>query len=118
MRTELLHEGITRDAVLSALSRHIGRDKGITARNLVIEIAGASSAGMERQLRLCVERLREEGVAVCADPSTGYHIARDAEELQASIKFLTDRITTTARLVRQLRRLARPALGGQQRLML
>lgn len=113
-----LHQALTRDAVLSALSRHIGRDRGVTAKQLVTEIVGASSAGMERQLRLCVEQLRDEGIAVCADPAAGYHIARDQAELQLSIRFLTDRIATTARQVRALRRLARPALGGQTRLML
>lgn len=113
-----MHESLTREAVLAALARHIGRDRGVTARQLVIEIAGASSASLERQLRHCVERLRDEGIAVCADPSAGYHIARDAEELQLSIRFLTDRIATTARQVRALRKLARPALGGQTRFVL
>lgn len=118
MITEFLHEMLTRDAVLSALSRHLGRENGVTARNLVIEIVGASSSGMERQLRYCVERLRDEGIAVCADPNAGYHIARDAAELQLSIKFLTDRIATSARQVRQLRRLARPDLNGQLRFII
>ncbi len=118
MNDNLLHEAITRDAVLQALSRHIGRNRGVTARQLVIEIIGASSAGMERQLRHCVERLRDEGIAVCADPSAGYHIARDLDELQLSIRFLTDRIATTARQVRALRKLARPGLSGQTRLLL
>lgn len=114
----MLHEAMSRQAVMGALSRHIGRENGVTARQLVIEIVGASSPGYERQLRHCVEQLRDEGIAVCADPSAGYHIARDGAELQLSIKFLTDRIATTARIVRQLRRLARPELNGQRRLML
>ena len=114
----MLHEGMTRDAVLTALARHIGRENGVTAKGLVIEIVGASSAGLERQLRACVERLRDEGIAVCADPSAGYHIARDAAELETSIRFLVDRIATTARQVRALRKLARPALTGQSRLLL
>jgi len=114
----MLHESMTRDAVLSALARHVGRENGVTAKALVIEIVGASSPGYERQLRQCVELLRDEGIAVCADPSAGYHIARNAAELEMSIQFLVDRISTSARQVRALRKLARPSLGGQTRLML
>lgn len=114
----MLHEAITRDAVLNALSRHVGRENGVTAKALVIEIIGASSPGLERQLRACVELLRGEGIAVCADPAAGYHIARDTQELELSIRFLVDRIATTAHQVRQLRRLAKPTLEGQRRLLL
>jgi len=114
----MLHESMTRDAVLTALARHIGRQKGVTAKELVIEIVGASSPGLERQLRTCVERLRDEGIAVCADPAAGYHIAKDVAELELSIRFLMDRISTTARQVRALRKLARPGLTGQARFLL
>lgn len=109
---------VTKEVLLAHLKNHIGRTNGVTARKLVTEITGTPSTVQERKLRQLVEELRNEGIAVCADPSSGYHIARDAEELQASIRFLTDRIATSARQVRALKRIARPSLHGQRRLML
>ncbi|WP_273456382.1 hypothetical protein [Nevskia ramosa] len=114
----MLNNSMTRDAVLSALAKHVGRENGVTAKALVIEIVGASCPGYERQLRQCVEQLRDEGIAVCADPAAGYHIARNAAELEMSIQFLVDRINTSARQVRALQKLARPGLTGQSRLLL
>ncbi|MDI3259685.1 MAG: hypothetical protein QJR02_08315 [Sinobacteraceae bacterium] len=109
---------IDRDGVLAALRRHVGRERGITARELVREICGAWSAGAERELREIVVTLRREGIAICATPSSGYFVARDDEELTQTRRFLTDRIRTTAEQLRQLNRLARPELNGQRRLML
>ncbi|WP_421793437.1 hypothetical protein [Hydrocarboniphaga effusa] len=109
---------ITRDSVLNALVRHIGRDLGITARALVVEICGAWSPNRERELRHIVEQLRIEGIAVCADPRAGYHIAKDDAELQQSISFLRKRALTTFRQLRQLQKLARPPMNGQRRLLL
>lgn len=107
-----------REAVLAALSRHVGRAKGITARHLVVEICGVWSAGEERALREIVVQLRREGIAVCATPATGYFVARDADELNQTIRHLIDRIRTSADQVTQLKRLARPDLGGQRRLLI
>lgn len=104
-------------AVQAALTRHVGRENGVTARALVMEIMGVWSARGERALRHYVVELREAGIAVCATPADGYFVARDIEELRATVRFLTDRIRTTADQVRQLNRLARPDLSGQRRLM-
>lgn len=111
-----LGELICRESVLHALSRHIGRENGITARALVTEICGEHSAGRERQLRKVVELLRKDGHAIVALPSGGYFIARDRDELAATIAFLQARLVTSAVQIRQLRRLAAPALHGQRRL--
>ncbi len=118
MRHERNDNLMTKAQVLNALSGHIGAVNGVTARQLVIEITGRASSHHERRLRYCVEQLRDEGIAICADPANGYHIAANSAELQASIKFLTDRITTAARQLRSLRRIARPSLHGQRRLAL
>jgi hypothetical protein len=109
---------ITCQSVQSALTRHVGREAGVTARELVVEICGAWSAGAERELREVVVELRTQGIAVCAHPASGYFIARDQAELQLCINFLVERIRTTAGQVRQLQRLAKPDLHGQRRLML
>lgn len=109
---------LTRHSLLAALTRHVGRERGITARALVVEICGAWSARAERELRHLVEQLRDDGVAVCADPAAGYHIAASSEELHASIRFLRQRALTSLRQIRQLKRLAQPDLHGQRRLLL
>jgi hypothetical protein len=109
---------MTSQQLLTALSRHVGRANGCTGRQLVHEICGGWTASQERQLRQLIEELRDSGVAVCADPACGYHIARDSEELQASIRFLRGRALTSLRQIRQLKRLALPDLGGQKRLLL
>ena len=109
---------LDRQTLLAALTNHVGRAKGVTARKLVIEICGTWSSGDERYLRQLVEQLRDEGIAVCADPQAGYHIAATSDELQASIKFLRQRALTSLRQIRQLKRLAQPDLGGQRRLLL
>lgn len=108
---------LTPDTVLLALADHIGRDRGVSARDLVVEIAGEWSARLERDLRHAIEQLRIDGYAVCADPSAGYHVAADDAELQASIRFLRRRALTSLRQVRQMKR-ATPGLSGQRRLML
>lgn len=109
---------LTRQAVQTALTHHIGRERGVTARALVVEICGAWSTGAERELRSCVEDLRNDGVAVCAHPAVGYWIAANEAELQFCINFLVERIRTTAGQVKQLQRLAKPDLHGQRRFVL
>jgi biotin operon repressor len=57
-------------AVLDASGNHIGAANGITAKDL------AAAIGMnEREVRHQVSALREEGIAVCGHPKTGYFIA-------------------------------------------
>jgi hypothetical protein len=111
-----LGELICRESVLHALSRHIGREHGITARALVMEICGEHSAGRERVLRKTVELLRKDGHAIVALPSDGYFIARDRTELDDAIAFLRARALTSLVQIRQLKRLAAPELHGQRRL--
>lgn len=108
-------DDITPDSVLRALSRHVGRGQGITAKRLVQEICGDYSTGRERALRHVIEQLRNEGTAIVATPSSGYYIARDADELAEAISFLRKRALCSLRQIRQLKRLAVPELAGQSR---
>ena len=84
---------ISRDQLLFALSMRRGAENGIHARELVTEIAGRCTPGLERELRNIVEALRREGHHICALPKSGYFIAATAEELLQTVGFLHDRAT-------------------------
>ncbi len=104
--------------VLATLSRHIGKKNGRTITQLVREITGQliPSQYTERVVRRQVAELREEGIAICAHPSTGYFIAETPEELEECCQFLRSRWMHTAMLEARLRKIALPELIGQMRL--
>jgi len=106
---------INRDTVLAALQRHIGRDNGATAAELVREIADdlLCDAAGERLLRSCVSELRNEGIAICAHPTYGYFVAATAEELDMCCQFLRSRAMHSLVLESRLRRIPLPDLLGQ-----
>lgn len=95
-------------AVFDVLSRHIGADNGITAKAL------ADTAQLTaREVRHQVSALRDEGIAVCGKPKTGYFIAANAEELQETVEFLKDRAMHSLHLASRLTRIPLPDLIGQ-----
>jgi hypothetical protein len=108
---------LTRDAVLAALARHIGCERGVTARDLVAEAAGLfGRPSDERILRQVIEALRREGEHVCGTPSEGYYLARTPEELDRTCLFLYHRAMTTLTQVAAMKRVSLPDLRGQLRL--
>jgi hypothetical protein len=108
---------ITRDTVLAALAQHIGRDRGVTARALVDEIAGMfARPADERELRHVIELLRREGEHICGTTRDGYYVARDEGELTETCQFLYDRAMTSLTQVAAMRRVSLPDLAGQLRL--
>lgn len=108
---------ITPFLVQDALSRHVGREKGVRADRLVVEILGQWSARHERRLRKVVEQLRKEGSHICAHPSTGYFMAADAGELDRYyIKFLKARAMASLEQIARAKKIALPELLGQLRL--
>jgi biotin operon repressor len=94
--------------LLSILSRHVGRDKGIAADTLA-ELLGVAP----RQVRTHVSALRGDGVAVCGTPETGYYIAATAEELDETCQFLRHRAMHSLTLESRLRNIPMPDLIGQ-----
>jgi predicted DNA-binding transcriptional regulator YafY len=98
----------TRHDVMAALSRHIGAEKAIHADDLA-ELLGIDA----RKLREFISELREEGVAVCGHPSTGYYIAANAEELEETCQFLRSRAMHSLVLEARLRKIPLPDLIGQ-----
>lgn len=118
---------ITRDRVLQALSHHIGKDQGVSAENLVIEIVRAAdlvnqvsrrldSGYMQRQLREVISDLRAEGHHIGAHPSSGYYICSNDDELNESCLFLYDRAMTSLKQISAMKKIALPDLAGQLKL--
>ena len=100
-----------RTSVLTVLQRHIGADRGITARDLA-----AAASITEREVRAQVSALREEGIAVCGHPRTGYFIARTPAELETTVEYLKGRALHSLRLASRLTRIPLPDLIGQLKL--
>jgi biotin operon repressor len=94
--------------VLAVLAAHVGRGRGIGAHPLA-ETVGVT----ERRLRACISQLREEGVAVCGHPKSGYFIAATAEELEESCQFLRSRALHSLAIEARLRKIPLPDLIGQ-----
>ncbi len=95
-------------AVLTVLQRHIGAGRGIKAKDLAAEAALA-----EREVRHQVTALRDEGIAVCGHPSTGYFIAATAEELDVTVEYLKSRALHSLHLASRLTKIPLPDLIGQ-----
>lgn len=101
----------TPDQVLAALACHIGKGRGISAKQL--------STALDvnpRMVRACISQLREEGYAVCGTPLTGYYMAETAEDLEETCKFLRGRAMHSLVLEASLRKIPLPDLLGQMRL--
>ncbi len=98
----------TRQDAAALLARHVGAAKGIRAEALAAELGVT-----ERKLRDLVSELREEGLAVCGHPSTGYYIAQTAEELEDTCRFLRSRAMHSLVLEARLRKIPLPDLLGQ-----
>lgn len=101
----------TKHDLQAALARHIGRDNGVTASALSVTLGVTA-----RAVRFLVTELREDGIAVCGHPSTGYFIAANTEELEATCKFLRSRAMHSLQLEATLRHVPLVDLFGQLRL--
>lgn len=109
---------MTKDDVLTALSRHVGEQNGVHVDALVREITGELLPDpiAERRVRALVSELREEGVAICAHPGVGYFVAETPAELEASCAFLRSRAMHSLVLESRLRNIPLPELLGQLKL--
>jgi biotin operon repressor len=93
------------------LQLHIGKDRGITAAAIAVAL-GCN----ERQVRFMVTELREDGVAVCGHPASGYFVAANHQELEETCAFLRSRAMHSLVLESKLRHVPLPDLIGQLRL--
>lgn len=102
---------VSKEQLLNALARHQGRDNGISARHLAAEL-GTSP----RQLRKRISEVRDEGIAICGKPSSGYYSPVTPEELQESCAFLEHRALHSLRLLSRMKKVSLPDLVGQLKL--
>lgn len=109
---------ITPEKVLAALSRHIGKHRGVRADQLVNEVVDwrIPSAACQRQLRNVITELRRQGHHICGHPSTGYYMAKDDDELTATCEFLLQRALTSLEQISAMKKIALPDLRGQLKL--
>lgn len=98
-------------AVLDALQGHIGADKGIAVKDLAL----AARIG-ERDVRHQVSALREEGIAICGHPKTGYFIAANAEELATTVEYLKSRAMHSLHIASRMTKTPMADLLGQLKL--
>jgi hypothetical protein len=107
---------ISPNQVLWALAMRKGEANGIHARDLVREICGETSPGLERQLRSVIEELRMKGQHICGKPKSGYFIAATEIELKSTTDFLRDRGFTSLAQAAAMLKVSMPDLLGQMRL--
>ena len=99
----------THDQLLAILSKdHIGRDKAISGAALAARIGCKV-----RTIRALVLKLRENAVAVCGRPETGYYIAETAEEVDATCKLLEAHGIHQLAVAARMRKTTLPELLGQ-----
>ena len=94
--------------LLTVLSGHIGKERGISVKMLA-ELLDCP----QRAVRYLVTELRDDGVAVCGHPATGYFIAETSQELEETCQFLRSRAMHSLHLEAQLRKMPLPDLIGQ-----
>ncbi|MCW5657405.1 MAG: hypothetical protein KIT60_06860 [Burkholderiaceae bacterium] len=97
--------------LLNVMARHQGRERGIHA----VDLARLCQIP-ERALRTLISALREEGIAICATPETGYYLAVTPEELQESCRFLHERAMKSLVLASRMQKISLPELLGQLKL--
>lgn len=77
-------KSVTTSSLRSALKTGAGNGQSVKTLCFLLDTT-------ERAVRNLVDELIEEGVPVCAHPSTGYYIAATHEEVQGTYDFLRSR---------------------------
>lgn len=98
----------TQTALLNALAQHQGRESGIAAQRLADQLGVPT-----RRLRVLISVAREDGIAICGKPASGYFMPVTPEELEASCEFLHSRALKSLRLLSRMKKVALPLLLGQ-----
>ncbi len=98
----------TKHDLMAFMSHHIGKGKGISGCNLA-----AKMGTTERQVRTLISGAREDGIAICGKPMTGYYIANTTEDLQETLDFLKHRALHSLHLASRLSNIPLADLVGQ-----
>lgn len=98
----------TQTSLLNALSAHQGRDNGICAKDLAARLGVPP-----RRLRRLISAAREDGIAICGKPESGYFVPTTPDELEETCAFLEHRALHSLRKLSRMKRVALPTLLGQ-----
>lgn len=99
------------DRLILVMSSHIGKGKGISAKALAEKLEVNT-----RKIRELVSICRDDGIAICALPQSGYFIAENAEELQETTEFLKSRALHSLTIASKLNSIPMADLLGQMHL--
>lgn len=102
MRTTTKHD------LLAIMTQHCGKNKGISAYDLAYTLHIS-----ERRVRRLITEAREDGIAICGQPATGYFVASNPEELNDTLEFLKDRALHSLKLHSKLSKIPLADLVGQ-----
>ena len=98
----------TKHDLTSLMVFHCGSRYGISAKQIAQQLDIP-----ERRVRHLVTECREDGIAICGHPSTGYFVAQTAQEMQETLDFLKDRALHSLKLASTLSKLPLADLIGQ-----
>lgn len=74
----------TSNQLIAALSSHIGKGNGISAKALASQLGFSDTRPLRK---LISEAVFEDRVAICGTPKDGYYIAATGEEMIETIEF-------------------------------
>lgn len=99
---------MTKHDLMAVMVNHSGAQEGISAKAL------ANTLGVpERQVRHFVTQCREDGIAICGHPGTGYFVAQTPDEMKTTLEFLKHRALHSLKLASTLSKLPLADLIGQ-----
>ena len=109
---------ITPAQVVTELAHQVGAGNGIHVAELVRRITGqqVSHALLERRVRQHITDLRMEGAHICGHPASGYYMAANGRELDATCAYLRARAMSSLVIISKLQGVAMPELMGQMSL--
>lgn len=93
---------------ITVMQNHIGKASAISGEDLAMMI-GVSM----REMRKMTDAVIESGIALCSHPSTGYWIAENATELEATCQFHRTRALHELAKEAKLRKMPMQDLLGQ-----
>lgn len=111
-------------AILTVLSRHVGKEKAIGMAELHEEAfrePWEHRINDTRKLRRIITLLRKDGVAICSDSSQhggGYYLASAGSELEHYLGNLRKRALTVLWMESKIRRVGLAELLGQMQMNL
>jgi len=98
----------TKSDLMTVMEKHIGKSSGIKGSLLSLALDVTT-----RKVRSLITECREDGVAICGHPTTGYYVAKTAEELEETLVFLKRRALHSLKLASALSKLPLEDLVGQ-----